>query len=131
MTVTDLLKQGSFKTVCEVAQGSFEFLNRQCAYHHLENTPHFFKLSGVLADREISFKNRTPEPELYQSMLKLSQTIICEVFKVFKESNIDIIRLKLEDLDNIVALLGSQQNYAHLEVLYHFPNDHLDANPPL
>jgi tetratricopeptide (TPR) repeat protein len=131
VTVTDLLKQGSFKTAFEVAQGSFEFLNQQRAYHHLENIPHFFKLSGLLAGREISFKDKTPEPELHQSMLKFSQTIIREVFKVLKESNIDIIRLKPEDLDNIVALLGAQQNYADLEVRCHSPNDHLDTNPPL
>jgi hypothetical protein len=94
VTITDLLKQASFKTAFKVAQGSFEFLNQQRAYYHLENIPHFSKLSGLLAGREISLRDKTPEPELYHSMLKLSQTIIREVFKVLKESNIDIIRLK-------------------------------------
>jgi len=49
-------------------------------------------------------------------MLKLSQSIIREVFKVLRELNIDVIRLKHKDLDNIVALLGAQQDYADLEV---------------
>lgn len=49
-------------------------------------------------------------------MLKLSQSIIREVVKVLKESNIDIIRLKPKDLGDMVALLGAQQNYTDIEV---------------
>jgi tetratricopeptide (TPR) repeat protein len=115
-TVAELLQEGKFKAAFEVAQFSFEFLHQQGAYHCLENIPYYFRLSALLAGRERSNKDKAIEPELHQHMLKHSQHIIREVFIVFKESKIDVSRLKVEDLDNIVALLGTQQNYAELEV---------------
>jgi hypothetical protein len=130
-TVKELLQKGNFKAAYEVSQCSYEFLHQQRAYHHLENIPYFFKLSGLLAGREPSDKDKALEPELHQSMLKMSQSIIREVFKVLKESNIEIIRLKPKDLNNIVALLGAQQNYADLEVCQPEPPYTLITNQPL
>ena len=58
------------------------------------------------------------EPELRTKMLDLSRRIIGEILKAFKESKISVVRMRLGELNDLVGLLGEQQNYTCLEVRY-------------
>jgi hypothetical protein len=49
-------------------------------------------------------------------MLDLSRKIIGEVLRACKDSKINFVRLKLSELNELVGLLGEQQNYNDLEV---------------
>jgi hypothetical protein len=69
-----------------------------------------------MALRDVKLSGKTVDPELRTKMLDLSRKIIFEVLKACKASKINFIRLKASDLNDLVGLLGEQQNYADLEV---------------
>ncbi|KAL8864489.1 MAG: hypothetical protein Q9174_007334, partial [Haloplaca sp. 1 TL-2023] len=107
--VQSLLAEGQVQKAFEVAECAFEFINRQGAYHHLQNISTGFKLSGLMARRAGN------DQKLQEQMSELSRKIIRGVLQACKESKIDFVRLKLEELNELVALLGMQQNYTDLE----------------
>jgi len=115
--VRELMISGHFKEAYEVALCAFQFLEHRGAYHHLQNVGYGFKLSAYLASRGIRQLLENPiDPELRAKMLELSRNIIREVLKACKDSEISFVRLNIEDLNDLIGLLGEQQNYADLEV---------------
>lgn len=115
--VTALLKHGRVQEAYEVAHCAFHFIKEQRSYHRFENIHYGFKLSGLMAGLGLEKPVKANiDAKLRQSMRQLSQEIIREVLKCFKESKIDFVRLPLSDLNGLIALLGEQQNYADLEV---------------
>ena len=115
--VENLLKEEKFDEAYHVAHCAFDFIHHQRAYHHSHNVGHGFKLSGYMAGRGLakSFEKMI-KPELREKMLELSRTIIREVLRACKDSNINFERLQLEDLNDLVGLLGAQENFVDLEV---------------
>jgi hypothetical protein len=69
-----------------------------------------------MALRDVKPSGTPVDPELRTKMLDLSRKIILEVLKACKDSRINFIRLKTSDLNDLVGLLGEQQNYSDLEV---------------
>jgi len=115
--VRELMSNGQFKEAYEVALCAFQFLEHRGAYHHLQNVGYGFKLSAYMASRGVKQLLEKPvEPELKAKMLELSRNIIREVLKACKDSEISFVRLNIEDLNDLIGLLGEQQNYADLEV---------------
>jgi hypothetical protein len=115
--VRELMISGHFKEAYEVALCAFQFLEYRGAYHHLQNVGYGFKLSAYLASRGIKQLLEKPiDPELRAKMLELSRNIIGEVLKACKDSEINFVRLNIENLNDLIGLLGEQQNYADLEV---------------
>ena len=113
-----LLQQKKVQEAYDVALCAFEFINHRRAYHNLENVGHGFKLSAYMAGRGLKhhLDTSTIQPELRAHMLDLSRRVIREVLQACKDSNIDFIRLQLVELNDLVGLLGEQQNYTDLEV---------------
>ncbi|KAL9029307.1 MAG: hypothetical protein Q9196_002433 [Gyalolechia fulgens] len=111
-----LLSHDRVPEAYEVTLCAVQFLTQQRSFHKLENVTYGFKLSGLMVgiglDRPIK---GNIDPQLHQKMRQLSQDIIREVFKACKEAKIDFVRLRLSDLNGLIALLGEQQNYADLE----------------
>ena len=115
--VRELMSNGQFKEAYEVAHCAFQFLEHRGAYHHLQNVGYGFKLSAYIASRGVKQLLEKPvDPELRAKMLELSRDIIREVLKACKDSEINFVRLNIEDLNDLIGLLGEQQNYADLEV---------------
>ncbi len=115
--VRELMLTGQFKEAYEVALCAFQFLEHRGAYHHLQNIGYSFKLSAYMASRGLKKLTEKPiDPELRPKMLELSKDIICEVLKAFKHSEISVVRLKIGEINDLIGLLGEQQNYAELEV---------------
>lgn len=115
--VQALLESGQAQKGYEVAECAFDFIEHQRSYHHLRNVPAGFKLSALMAGRNIDQSIFTRvDPKLRESMLELSRKIVRGVLKACKDSKIDFVRLKFRELNELVGLLGKQQNHADLEV---------------
>ncbi len=123
-----LLTEGNYQQAYEVALSAFQFVNYQQRYHELHNVGHGFKLSALMAGRGLEHRSeKAIEPQLRKQMLELSRTVIREVLQACKDSKIDFARLQLRELNDLVGLLGEQQNYADLEVSRATPSTSSDV----
>ena len=111
------LEKNHTQEAYELALCALNFINHERAYHQLQNVGYGFKLSALMAGRGLGKPAHTNvEPKLRENMLQLSRNIIREVLQACKDSNINFVRLQLRELNDLVGLLGEQQNYADLEV---------------
>jgi hypothetical protein len=114
-----LLAEGNFSKAYELAQSAFKFIQNEKAYSDLQNVSHGFKLSALMAFRELKDKpDLKIESELRSKMLDLSRKVMTCVLKACKEDQIDLVRLNRNDLNDLVGLLGAQENYASLDVRF-------------
>jgi len=114
--VKHLLQQDRVQDAYEVALCATNFINNQRAYHQLQNVPYGFKLSALMAGRGLDKPLKAGiEPKLRENMLELSRRIIREVLQACKDSKLDFVRFKLQDLNDLIGLLGEQQNFVDLE----------------
>ena len=119
--VRRLLEAGHVQQAYEVAECALDFINRQRSYHHLQNIPAGFKLSTLMAMHGMNQTMKAKvDPKLRENMFELSRKIIREVLQACKDSKIDFVRLKLHELNDLIGLLGEQQNFADLEVSYYY-----------
>jgi hypothetical protein len=116
--VRELVEHSKFHEAYGVASCAFQFIDHLKAYHHLQNIGYGFKLSAYMAGRGVkNASEKTIEPELRKQMLELSRTIIRAVLQACKDSNINFVRLHVGELNDLVGLLGEQQNHVDLEWL--------------
>ncbi len=116
-TVRRLLGEGKIQEAYEVAHCALDFINLHRAYHQLQTIPYGFKLSSLMVGRDL--KQSLPaklDPTLRKKMWELSRKIIEEVLQACKESNINFIRMKPRELNDLSGLLGQQENFPELEV---------------
>jgi hypothetical protein len=113
LQVHKLLEQGEYTQALELATCGYNFIDHHKAYHRLTNIGHAFKLATYLAGRGLEHPSHKPSEE----MLTLSKTIIRDVLHVCKENKINFVRMQPRELNDLVALLGIQKNYADLEWL--------------
>lgn len=115
--VRALLESGEAQKAYEVAGCAFDFVEHQRSYHHLQNVPAGFNLSALMVGRGVNQPTNTKiDQKLRDSMLELSRKVIRGVLKACKDSKIDFVRLKFRELNDLVGLLGEQQNATDLEV---------------
>ncbi|KAL8687481.1 MAG: hypothetical protein Q9218_006359, partial [Villophora microphyllina] len=111
-----LLEAGQVQKAYEIAECAFKFIKNEKAYHHLQNVPAGFKLSALMAGRDVDEAVfAKADQKLREHMLELSRNIIGGVLQACKDSNIEFTRLKMTELNDLVGLLGEQHNYADLE----------------
>ncbi|KAL9593550.1 MAG: hypothetical protein Q9219_007499 [cf. Caloplaca sp. 3 TL-2023] len=114
--VAALLGHDRVQDAYEVTACAFAFLKQQNSFHKIENVTYGFKLSGLMVGIGLNKPVKGGiDTQLHQKMRQLSQDIIREVLKACKEAKIDFVRLRLADLNGLIALLGEQQNYVDLE----------------
>lgn len=115
--VLELLRQDRFREAYEVALCAFQFIEHCGAFNQKHNIKFGFNLSAYLVGRKLgSTPTREADPAVKDQMLALSRTIVRSVFKACRDSNINFGRLQLSELNELVGLLGQQQNYVDLEV---------------
>ncbi|KAF4630298.1 hypothetical protein G7Y89_g7843 [Cudoniella acicularis] len=118
ISVRELQLSGKFQEAYELGLCAFQFIDQQRAYHHFKNVAYGFKLSSYLAGRGLNKSTeKSINADLRAKSLQLSREIITQVLSACRESKIDFVRLQLGDLNDLVGLLGGQQNYADLEWL--------------
>ena len=116
-TVRDLLNASCVQEAYEVASCALDFINHQHAFHLLQNVAYGFKLSALMVGRGLQTPLKADmNPKLRENMLELSRRIIREVLAACKDSNINFVRLKLRELNDLSGLLGEQRNFDDLEV---------------
>lgn len=116
--INDLLILGKYKDAYDLAVCASQFLHHYGAYQNRQNLGHLFKLSSVIALRELKTMP-TIETALHEAFLKLSRDVIDEVLKSGKKSHINFVRLKHDELNDLISLLGFQENYTELKVCSH------------
>ena len=115
--VKELLNEGHYQKAYEVATCALDLINHQHAFHLLQNVGFGFKLSALMVGRGLDKPlSADLNPKLRENMSELSRTVVRAVLKACKDSNINFVRLKLRELNDLCGLLGEQQNFADLEV---------------
>ncbi|KAL8713127.1 MAG: hypothetical protein Q9220_002648 [cf. Caloplaca sp. 1 TL-2023] len=112
----NLLQQGRAQEAYDITSCAFNFAIQQHTYHKIDNVPYGFKLSGLMVELDAEGPMTVNiETQLRQKMRQLSQDIVHEVIKACKEAKIEFVRFQLKDLDQLITVLGKQQNYSDLE----------------
>ncbi|KAF6815287.1 nacht domain protein [Colletotrichum sojae] len=100
----------------EVSKVAFHFANSQRFYHDLRNNAWGIRLAELLAG--IGADNwRSADANLKEASLATSRSVLQHVLSAIKESKIDFVSLRFQDLSSLVFLLGEQKNYIELENL--------------
>lgn len=113
-----LLQQKKHREALEVATCTYYFL---MAHEGLDDPTEItlgFQLALLMAGREEGVSKST-DPQVQKSMMDLSRTILGTVFDICKNNNINIARVKLVELNELVSLVGETGDYNRLQWLLH------------
>lgn len=114
------LESGKAQEGYEKALCAFNFIRSQRYYHNKHNIGYGFNLSSYLASRGLETSTQNVDSHLRKHMLELSREIIREVLEASKELKFDFVRFNLGELNELIDLLGQQENYSVLEVKFQF-----------
>lgn len=113
-----LLEQAKFQEAYDLSSCILQFTNSHHGFHDQEIINHGFKLALYLAGR-----GAQPCPEKdpkRKQMMDLSKTFVQEILEACRHIHVDFTKTGLPELNDLVTLLGAQQNYTDLEVSYIF-----------
>ncbi|KAI1408061.1 hypothetical protein F5Y13DRAFT_205145 [Hypoxylon sp. FL1857] len=99
-----------------LAKCGFQFANGLHFYHNRRRGVFGYKLAELLAGHGVPTW-KAADAKLKESMLLTSRIVLQTVFAAFRESGVDFVSLRFEDLSSLIALLGDQKNYGELETL--------------
>ena len=112
--VRTLLEQSKFQDALDLATCIWQFTKSQEGFNDQEIINHGFKIALYLAGRRA--KKCHDNPKLRQSMMDLSGTYVEEILKASRRINVDFTKMPIEELNELVSLLGEQKNFTDLEV---------------
>ncbi len=107
--LTVYLTNLKFKEALGLAQCVYQFL---MAHEGLDDPTEItlgFQLCLMMAGRGPYKRTSTADEETNKAMLALSQTILGEVFDICEKNKIDLARCPLNELNELVSLLGDQK----------------------
>ncbi|KAH6993100.1 hypothetical protein EDB82DRAFT_428505 [Fusarium venenatum] len=117
--VKELLQAKDWHCAEELGHCVFHFAQSQKLYHRQDCVQYGYKLAEFLAGIDVPHPNDAKDEKIRNAMLKTSREIMTEVLTAFKQSNIDYLCLRFEDISGLIRLLGAQQNWDELELLLH------------
>ncbi|OBS24440.1 hypothetical protein FPOA_04983 [Fusarium poae] len=117
--VKELLQAKDWHCAEELGHCVFHFAQSQKLYHRQDCVQYGYKLAEFLAGIDVPHPNDAKDEKIRNAMLKTSREIMTEVLAAFKQSNIDYLCLRFEDISSLIRLLGAQQNWDELERLLH------------
>ena len=97
----------------ELATVVWQFGKAHRALHNKENIRIGFKLSLALAGRG---QDRKWDAKLRDQTLDLSKAILRECFENSRHHKVDFTKMDLKEINELVGVLGQQQNFTDLEV---------------
>ena len=109
-----LLEQKKFKEALDLTKCIYQYL---LAHEGLDDETEIgqgFTLCLMMAGRG---HLRSTNAQLANTMMDLSRTILKQVFVIIKTKDIDVVRCSLEDLSQLMGLLGEQQDWQTLQAL--------------
>ncbi|OCL11089.1 hypothetical protein AOQ84DRAFT_425240 [Glonium stellatum] len=112
--VAVLTKTKKFPEAYDVANCAFIFAVSHDGYSGPKAIGHGFKLASYIVGRD---GERCPDEGLRKQMLQLSNQIVKEILNICKRTKINFAQVQLPELNQLVILLGEQQDYETLEWL--------------
>ena len=112
--VRTLVEQSKFQDALDLATCIWQFTKSQEGFNDQEIISCGFKIALYLAGRRA--KKCNDNPKLRQNMMELSSTYVEEILKASRRINIDFTKTPIEELNELVSLLGEQKNFTNLEV---------------
>ncbi|TDZ34082.1 Nephrocystin-3 [Colletotrichum trifolii] len=100
----------------ETAKVAFGFANSQHFYHERRNNAWGYRLAELLAGVGVDGW-KSADANLKESSLATSRAVLQHVLIALRESKIDFVSLRFEDISSLVFLLGEQKNFVELENL--------------
>ena len=113
--VAVLTKTKKFPEAYDVANCAFIFAVSHDGYSGPKAIGHGFKLASCIVGRD---GERCPDEGLRKQMLQLSNRIVKEILNICKRTKINFAQVQLPELNQLVVLLGEQEDYETLEVRY-------------
>ncbi len=113
-SVRALLEQSKFQDGLDLATCVWQFTKSHEGFNDQENISCGFKIALYLAGRRA--KKCNDNAKLRQQMMDLSSTYVEEILKASRRINIDFTKTPIEELNELISLLGEQMNFANLEV---------------
>ena len=112
-TVKSLVDHNKFTEAHDVVKVAFMYAQYHNGYRGTKGISRGFELASYLDGRG---ENKCSDPQLRKKLLQLSNDIIKDVLKICRDQNINIAQVSLTELNELIALLGEQQDYSTLEV---------------
>ncbi|KAK4697524.1 hypothetical protein P7C71_g564, partial [Lecanoromycetidae sp. Uapishka_2] len=111
--VKRLIDQKDLTELIEIATAGFDFIRFVGAYGNNLDMEYGFQLGLCLSDPApwLSSNQATAE-----QALELSKSILREVFELCRANELTFENISIDELSDVAAVLGAQQNYSDLEV---------------
>ena len=106
------VSKGKFQDAYELGLLVDNFQRFEGGYNNLEKISLGLHFALVLGDRGKTH----PDQKLQASMFEVSTTIMRQIMKFIRISQLNIIEIPIKELNNACGLLGDQQNLEDLEV---------------
>jgi len=113
-TLGGLIEKNMFNEAYDVAKMSFMYAQHRKGFTGPRAIGRGFELASYLDGRG---ENRCPDEKLRKTLLQLSNSIIKDILRICKEQNINLAQIQLNELNELIALLGEQEDYDTLESL--------------
>ncbi|THW36752.1 hypothetical protein D6C90_00605 [Aureobasidium pullulans] len=109
--VEELIQKGKYQEAAEVGYCTFQFVMTQGGYQQAGMIGYGFKLAKYMTAR-----GNLPA-EMHTKMLQASREVMAEVLNACKALNVNFMQLHDHELNDLVELLGEQENYKELEII--------------
>ncbi|RYP08426.1 hypothetical protein DL764_001914 [Monosporascus ibericus] len=112
-----LLVSHKYQAALDLARCTFQFL---MVHEGLDDPTEItlgFQLCLMMAGRGEYRQEVAPDDETREAMLKLSHTILMEVIGICQKSNLDLERCPLAELNELIVLVGDQEDRKLLQWL--------------
>ncbi|SMQ47748.1 unnamed protein product [Zymoseptoria tritici ST99CH_3D7] len=112
--LASLIKNSQFEEAHDIAKMCYSYASYRKGFRGAHGIGLGFKLASQLDGRG---ENCCQDKELRQKLLTLSNGIIKDVLKSCREQKISLTRIKLAELNELIALVGEQKDWDTLEGL--------------
>lgn len=120
-TVVTHYEKGDFAGSYELATWTYKYIKAHSGFTEQRNLAVGFKISLCLAGKVSQPSKGCPDEKLLVMMTELSRTVLIEVLKASESETMSFSKMRLEEVNLIVGVLGGQQNFKDLEVIISLP----------
>lgn len=112
--LSQLIASNRFAEAYDVANVGFKYAQVHKGYEKPGAISMGFELASQLDGRG---ENKCPDETLRKKLLQLSNRIVKEILTICKDQEINLAQVPIDELNELIALLGEQQDYETLEWL--------------
>ncbi|CAG8182384.1 unnamed protein product [Penicillium nalgiovense] len=105
---TQLLHSGDYQAACHLALASTKYISANHGYSSQATLKLVFKLGLFIAGRENDVR---PAASAKKYIANVSATILRDTLRYFKDHNVELARLDVENVNSLVKILEEQHDY--------------------